>query len=161
MFLISNFRRVLNVVCFFSVILRLLNFICRRFGTLCLFHLHRQVGVKNCSHLPACGDRTECSETSVYKIQKPGNYPEKSIQYLIVVSIFQFFENLGGVLLFMAHSEKLIVPPALKLGSKLLAKNLPYCKGSLFLPDNIACHFCLHACGITVADSRPPTRATK
>jgi hypothetical protein len=30
---------------FFWVIPRHLNFICRRFGTLCLFHLHRQVGV--------------------------------------------------------------------------------------------------------------------
>jgi len=29
---------------FFWVIPRRLNFICRRFGTLCLFHLHRQVG---------------------------------------------------------------------------------------------------------------------
>ena len=31
---------------FFWVIPRRLNFICRRFGTLCLFHLHRQVGVE-------------------------------------------------------------------------------------------------------------------
>ena len=31
---------------FFWVISRRLNFICRRFGTLCLFHLHRQVGVE-------------------------------------------------------------------------------------------------------------------
>ena len=29
---------------FFCVIPRRLNFICRRFGTLCLFHLHRQAG---------------------------------------------------------------------------------------------------------------------
>ena len=29
---------------FFWVITRRLNFTCRRFGTLCLFHLHRQVG---------------------------------------------------------------------------------------------------------------------
>ena len=28
---------------FFSVIPRRLNFICQRFGTLCLFHLHRRV----------------------------------------------------------------------------------------------------------------------
>ena len=31
---------------FFWVIPRRLNFICRRFGTLCLFHLHRHVGVE-------------------------------------------------------------------------------------------------------------------
>ena len=31
---------------FFWVIPRRLNFICRRFGTLCLFHRHRQVGVE-------------------------------------------------------------------------------------------------------------------
>ena len=29
------------------VIPRRLNFICRRFGIICLFHLHRQVDVKN------------------------------------------------------------------------------------------------------------------
>jgi hypothetical protein len=33
LFLISKFRRVLN-------------FVCRRFGTLCLFHLHRRVGIR-------------------------------------------------------------------------------------------------------------------
>jgi len=33
------------------------------------------------SHLPAYEDGTECSETSAYKIQKPGNYPEESIQH--------------------------------------------------------------------------------
>jgi hypothetical protein len=31
---------------FFWVVPRRLNFICRRFGTLCLFHLHRQIGVE-------------------------------------------------------------------------------------------------------------------
>ena len=40
---------------FFWVIPRRLNFICRRFGTLCLFHLHRQVGVGWLSHsTPTC-----------------------------------------------------------------------------------------------------------
>jgi hypothetical protein len=33
------------------------------------------------SHLPAYEDGTECSETSAYKIQSPGNYPEESVQH--------------------------------------------------------------------------------
>ena len=37
------------------VIHRRLNFICQRFGTHCLLHLHRQVGV----HLPAYEDGTD------------------------------------------------------------------------------------------------------
>ena len=60
---------------FFWVITRRLNFIWRRFGTLCLFHLHRQV-----FFIPAYEDGTECSEMSAYEIQTPGNYPEESIQ---------------------------------------------------------------------------------
>jgi len=32
-------------------------------------------------HLPAYEDGTECSETSAYKIQTPGNYPEENIQH--------------------------------------------------------------------------------
>jgi len=68
-----------NVVCFW-VIPRRLNFICRHFGTLSVFHLHRQVGMK-VTYLPVKMERTECSETSEYKIQTPGNYPEKSIQH--------------------------------------------------------------------------------
>jgi len=31
-------------------------------------------------HLPAYEDGTECSETSTYKIQTPGNYPKESIK---------------------------------------------------------------------------------
>jgi hypothetical protein len=32
-------------------------------------------------HLPAYEDETVCSETSAYKIQTPGNYPEENIQH--------------------------------------------------------------------------------
>ena len=39
---------------FIWVIPRRLKFICRRFGTLCLFHLHRQVGVCRILHAPTC-----------------------------------------------------------------------------------------------------------
>jgi len=57
---------------FFWVLPRHLNFICRHFGTLRLFHIHRPVKM----------EQTVCSETSAYKIQTPGNYPEESIQHL-------------------------------------------------------------------------------
>ena len=61
---------------FFWAIPRRLNFICRRFGTLCLFHLHRQVDVEfyTYNYLPIKMKQTECSETSAYKIQTPRNY---------------------------------------------------------------------------------------
>jgi hypothetical protein len=59
---------------FFWVIPRRLNFISKRFGTLCLLH-HLK-----CNHLPVYEDGTECSEKSAHTIQTPGNYPEESIQ---------------------------------------------------------------------------------
>jgi len=62
---------------FFWVIPRRLNFICRRFGTLCLFHLHRRVGTYPSMKM----EQVECSETSAYKIQPPWNYAEESIQH--------------------------------------------------------------------------------
>ena len=34
------------------------------------------------TYLPMKMEETECSETSAYKIQTPGNYPEESIQHL-------------------------------------------------------------------------------
>jgi hypothetical protein len=43
---------------FFWVIPRHLNFICRRFRTLCLFHLPRWAGMKNSSYASACEDGT-------------------------------------------------------------------------------------------------------
>jgi hypothetical protein len=39
-----------------------------------LFYLHRQVGTY--LHMKM----EQCSETSAYKIQTPGNYPEENIQ---------------------------------------------------------------------------------
>jgi hypothetical protein len=68
---------------FFWVIPRRLKFICRRIGTLFLFHLHRQVDESRMSthiYLPMKMEQTECSETSEYKLQTPRNYPKESIQ---------------------------------------------------------------------------------
>jgi len=56
---------------FFWVIPRRLNFICRRFGTLCSIFIGR--------YLPMKMEQTECTETSAYKIQTPGCHPKESI----------------------------------------------------------------------------------
>ena len=48
------------VVCFFLLVPWSLNFICRCFGTLCLFHLHRWVGMKKSSYFTAYEDGIEC-----------------------------------------------------------------------------------------------------
>jgi hypothetical protein len=46
-YIIRDPAKEINMVyAFFWVIPRRLNFICRRFGTLCLFHLHKRVGMK-------------------------------------------------------------------------------------------------------------------
>ena len=57
---------------FFWVILQRLNFMCRHFGTLRLFHLHTA---------PMKMELKECSETSAHKIQTPGNHPKERIQH--------------------------------------------------------------------------------
>ena len=73
---------------FFWVIPRRLIYICRRFGTLYLFHLQRQV----C--LPLKMEQIECSETSAYINQTPGNHPKEnklhfpsSILFMIYLSL--------------------------------------------------------------------------
>jgi len=66
---------------FFCVIPQRLNFVCRHFGTLCLFHLHRRVGVKNSSYLPAYEDGTDrvFRNVGIQNSDAGGNYPEEII----------------------------------------------------------------------------------
>ena len=73
-FLISNFRHVLNVICFLLGNSPAPEFYMPTFRNT-LFHFHRQVSV--CTHLPAYEDGTDCSETSAHKIQTPGELPRR------------------------------------------------------------------------------------
>jgi hypothetical protein len=50
------------------------------------------------THLPMKMEKTEYSETSAYKIQTPGNYPEENIQQI-----------LGDFSIFSTHVEKGVV----------------------------------------------------
>jgi len=72
---------------FFRVIPRRLNFMCRRFGTLCSIF-------KSCVHTTH-EDGAECSETSVYKIQTPRNQPKEKIQPSVCTATQQFIEQLS------------------------------------------------------------------
>jgi hypothetical protein len=47
----------------------------RRFGTLCLFHVHRRVDIKSI-HAPMKIEQTHYSETSAIKHHKPGTNPK-------------------------------------------------------------------------------------
>jgi hypothetical protein len=80
-FAASANRLILYV--FFWLIPRGLNFICRRFETVYLFHFYRQECkvFKVFTFLPIKMEQIKCSETSGYKIQTPGNYPEENIQH--------------------------------------------------------------------------------
>jgi len=56
--------------------------VCRSFGTLYLFHLHRlDMKYYFILHIqPMKMEQIECSETSTYNNQTPGKYPEEYIQ---------------------------------------------------------------------------------
>jgi len=71
--LILNFHRVLCIVCFLLGNSQASEFYMPTFLNT-LFHL------LFFSILPKKMEQTECSETSTYKIQTPGNYPEENIQ---------------------------------------------------------------------------------
>jgi hypothetical protein len=75
LFLISNLRRVLDVVCFLLGNSAASEFYMPTFRNTML-HLRMRVG----TYLPAYADGTVCSEMSAYKIQTPGNYPEENMQ---------------------------------------------------------------------------------
>jgi hypothetical protein len=64
---------------FFWVIPRRLNFMCRRFGTLCSIFIGRG-NEKNLLVHTTYEDGTECSKTSAHNIQTPGNHPKERIQ---------------------------------------------------------------------------------
>jgi hypothetical protein len=64
---------ILIVVCFLMGNSPASEFYIPTFREHCLFHLH--------TYPPMKMEQTECSETSGYKIQAPGNYPEESIRH--------------------------------------------------------------------------------
>jgi hypothetical protein len=93
-FLISNFRRILNVVCFLLGNSLPYEFYMPMFRNT-LFHLHRWVGTYlPRTYPPMKKEQTECSETLAYKIQTPGNYPEESIQQLYLYFFFYLLPSI-------------------------------------------------------------------
>ena len=84
--LISNFRRVLNVVFFLLSNLPVSEFYVPTFGTPCLFHLHRWCEQEEFFPLTPPMKMKQCSETSARKIQQPGNPQKKECNFSIIRS---------------------------------------------------------------------------
>ena len=97
---------------FFWIVPRHLNFVCRCFGTPCLFHLHSWCKW-SLHHLWRWN--INCSETSTYKIQTPGNYPKrKNTIYLHLldasnVDCVRGFLLLTSIIIFASHFGKSFV----------------------------------------------------
>jgi len=99
-FLISNFHRVLNTVCFL-----LGNSPASEFYMPTFWHIkYRRWGITqkkayNILHtyLPTHEDGTECSKTSTYKNQKPGNTQKRTynIQNIAKVWNLEYFTSIG------------------------------------------------------------------
>jgi len=66
-------------------------------------YLHRLVGVEFYTYLPMKMEQTECFETSAYKIQKPGNYPEESIKHILLLLLLLLCIYLFLVFLFIVQ----------------------------------------------------------
>jgi hypothetical protein len=80
--LISNFRRVVNAVCFLLGNSPASEFCMPTFqNTICSIFIDRL------TYLPMKMEQTECSETSAYKIQTPRNYPEEAHNFEISFKI--------------------------------------------------------------------------
>jgi hypothetical protein len=74
-------RTTFDKLCsFFWVTPRRLNFMCRRFGTSCMFLRHRWCKLPAYLLTPPV-QMEQCSETSAHKIQTPGSHPKERIQH--------------------------------------------------------------------------------
>jgi len=79
-FSISNFAMFPMLYSLLWVIPGRLTFICRHFGTHCLFQLRRWCKLLT---TPMKMEQTVCSETSAPKIQTPGNHPQQRIKHIM------------------------------------------------------------------------------
>jgi hypothetical protein len=79
-FLISNFHRVVNVVCFLLGNSPASEFYMPTFRNTVSSSQAGGYEEMLHTHLPMKMEQTECSKTSAYKIQMLGNYPEENIQ---------------------------------------------------------------------------------
>ena len=77
---------------FFWLISRRLNFMRRRFGTLSSIFIG---GVSRRLKPSMKMELADCSETSAYKIQTPGNHPKERINLPSVFGIFHALDNHG------------------------------------------------------------------
>jgi hypothetical protein len=90
MFAYKFHLNVCNLYAFSWVIVRRLNFICRCFGTLCLFHLHRRVG----TYLPMRMEQTRVSRNvGIIKFRRWGITQKKAYNIQNVANVCKSFHE--------------------------------------------------------------------
>jgi hypothetical protein len=113
-FLISNFRRVLNVLFILLGDIKTSEFYMPTFRNTVSFHRNRQREQLT----PMTAEETRCSETSVHKIQTPVNYQKERIEQLSLAVLYlmaRFFwkDYVGNCMGFVLYSN------ILRTGSKI------------------------------------------
>jgi hypothetical protein len=97
---------------FFWMIHRRLSFICQRFGTPCLFHLHRQVGMKK---IDAADMRRSYSLVLMYQIVEKQRYHMTDafdVKSLSINDVFKLTRILGEHKIFLIFLSKVTeIPP--------------------------------------------------
>ena len=59
-------------------------------------------------YLPMKMEQTECSETSTYKLQTPGNYPKENIQQ-VIFNMVHYCYNVHTILLLTVLCQHLLM----------------------------------------------------
>jgi hypothetical protein len=123
---------------FFWIILRCLNFLCRHFGTICLFHLHRSL------KQPMKMEQTDVPKRLRWKFRRHGITQKKDYNKLIFVRNSQVSSVCPLLKSSFEDEDKYGVPPKNKQSNFL--SNVPPISKRAFLCFRLSNFTCLSFC---------------
>jgi len=104
---------------FFWVIPRHLNFVCRRFGTLSLFHLHRRIGVETYTY-PPMKMKQSVPKRRHTKFRRRGITQKKAYKFVTVNN--RCFKNPPSASVYMATCVRIVRVVPLSLLSRFFMR---------------------------------------